>query len=190
MIKPEQIGHMRRIAVIGRMAAGKSTFSASLSTLLGIEVHHLDRFHWQIDGKKMPRVQFDAAQAKMLEQPSWIIDGHHASMLDARLEHADTIIFLDLPTITCLWGGIRRYFQYRGRSRPDMVDGNVERLTWGFFKRTLRYRRNRRPFFLKKLEALRGTKNIITLESRSEVRAFLQSIASKQLLTNRLLKNS
>ena len=55
-----------------------------------------------------------------LQKPRWIIDGNFSRTFPRRLEFADTVIWLDLPVCTCLWGATKRVFQYHGKSRPDM----------------------------------------------------------------------
>jgi adenylate kinase family enzyme len=179
---------MKRIAIIGCGGAGKSTLSVALSATLGIECHHLDRMFLSAGGqphrklKGAARGQFLSEHATVLKQPSWIIDGNFNCAMDARFERADTIIFLDLPTTTCLRGVITRDFQRRGLPGVDIIGGNSARLSWVFLRYILRYRRRRRPALLERLEAARSAKEIVVLKSRSDVRTFLQSTADKRLV--------
>ena len=97
--------------------------------------------------------------------------------MNLRLAHADTIIFLDLPTVTCLLAIVKRYLKYRGTNRPDMTEGNRERITSEFLFYVLFFRIRSRPAIMRRLESLPNTKSIIHLKSRAEVSKFLKGIA-------------
>ena len=78
-----------------------------------------------------------------METSCWILEGDYGVTMDLRLQAADTILFLDLPTLTCLWRVVKRRFLYADRSRPDMTVGNKERLSWSFLMFVLRCRKVR-----------------------------------------------
>lgn len=61
-----------------------------------------------------------------------MIDGNYASTMPIRLTAADTVIFLDLPAITCLWGITQRRHRYHGTQNDH--DGVYDRITWDFVK--------------------------------------------------------
>ena len=105
---------MDRIAIIGCGGSGKSYMSRSLGILLGITPVHLDGLCYDQDGKPLDKEQFAALQRDLVTAPRWIIDDNYASSLPIRLQAADTVIFLDLPAWTCLWGIARRRLRHRG----------------------------------------------------------------------------
>lgn len=41
--------------------------------------------------------------------------------MDIRSEKADTIIFMDIHRIIYMYRALKRYFQYRNKSRPDIM---------------------------------------------------------------------
>jgi adenylate kinase family enzyme len=171
---------MKRIAIIGCSGAGKSGLACALSAPLGIEAHHLDRVYLECRAPQTLRDEFRSEHARLLDRPTWIIDGNFGGMMDMRFEHADTIIFLDLPVHSCLWGVIRRKFSSLGKLDRNNKEGNLNRLTWVHLRYILlRYRHRHRPAILRKLEAVRGTKTIIVLESRAAIRAFLHALSSQ-----------
>lgn len=164
---------MKRVLIIGCGGAGKSTFAVSLGAALGIPVYHLDRLFWQPGWVPSEPADFEQKLHTVLDQDTWIMDGNYGGTLELRVGYADTIVFLDMPTVTCLWGAIRRLLQYRGQSRPDMTEGNAERINLEFLMWILSYRRTRRPGILAMLKRLEDSKNILILRSRNEVANWL-----------------
>ena len=169
---------MKRIAVIGSGGAGKTTLALALSESLDIPVFHLDRMYWQsgwvLSDHEEIRPDLDAVMAR----EEWIIDGNYSSSLEARVQRADTVFFLDLPVWVCIAGVIARYLKYRGTNRPDMTEGNNERLTLDFLGWILNYRRQRRPRVLALLKANQHDTRVTILRSRGEVSAFMSAIGT------------
>ncbi|GAA4037908.1 P-loop NTPase family protein [Parerythrobacter jejuensis] len=120
--------------VIGPCGAGKSTVSRRLAKLLELPLHHLDRLHWEAGWIEGSQDELRAALAPILAADRWLIDGNYGSTMEARLARADAVIYLDYPTLLCLWRAARRVFEYRGRSRPDMTEGCPERFDYEFFR--------------------------------------------------------
>jgi adenylate kinase family enzyme len=171
---------MKRVLIIGCGGAGKSTLAIALGRTLGIPVHHLDRLFWRPGWIASESGEFEEAIRKILINDAWIMDGNYGGSLPMRIGSADTIIFLDLPTMTCLIGAFRRFWRYRGRSRPDMTEGNVERINPEFLNWILTYRRTRRPKILATLAQLEKTRNIIGLQSRAEIDEWLGRVEVEQ----------
>lgn len=137
---------MQRILVIGSPGAGKSTLAHALAKRTGLPLHHLDRIHWLPGWIERDRAEaFDHVE-QILAQQCWIIDGNYGSTMPQRIKHADTVVWLDYPTWLCLGRALKRWWTYRGRSRPDMTDGCPERLDLEFLLYIAKFRRgwNRR----------------------------------------------
>jgi len=166
---------MKRILIIGSGGAGKSTLAIKLAKNLSLPLVHLDCLFWKPGWVQRDKGEFRETLETVLEQPTWIIDGNFGSTMARRFEYADTIIFLNLPTLTCLYGIFSRYFQYRKQSRPDMTEGNNERIDLEFFLYVLFYNRQRRPLILSRLNKIGSDKKTIILRSRKEIKAFLAS---------------
>lgn len=172
---------MKKIAVIGCGGSGKSTLCRELGQLLSIPVHHLDKIFWKPNWTPMLHAEFLEAQKVIFATDSWIMDGNYGGTMKPRLGEADTIIFCDLPTLSCLWGVITRYFEYRNRTRPDMSEGNNERLNMDFLLWILFYRRTRRPGIISILQEFEQRKEVVILSSKAVIRNFIEQIQNSQI---------
>jgi adenylate kinase family enzyme len=133
---------MHRVLVIGSPGAGKSTLSHAIAARTGLPICHLDRMHWLPGWIERDRDEARGELAEVLKRERWIIDGNYGSILPMRLARADTVVWLDYPTRLCLWRALKRWWQYRGNTRPDMTEGCPERLNAEFLIYVLTFRAN------------------------------------------------
>jgi len=166
---------MERIAVIGCGGSGKSTIARQLGSTLKLPITHLDAVYYDERWNPLPQEEFAARQNKLVAGERWLIDGNYASTLPIRLAAADTIIFLDLPAITCLWGIAQRRWRYRGGQHQD--DGVFDRITWSFVKYIWGYRTAMKPK-VTALTAQHGAHaRLVILRSRRAAKAFVAEAA-------------
>ena len=170
---------MKRVLVIGCGGAGKSTFATRLGEILDIEVLHLDKFYWQSGWTEPSKPDWLTTVGELVRRDSWIMDGNFSGTLEFRFQHCDTIIFLDMPRLLCLWRVTKRRLRYRKRSRPDMADGCDEKLDPEFIRWVWTYPRRSRPKVVRLIQEHSGDKRIVWLRSDSEVEKFLASQASQ-----------
>jgi adenylate kinase family enzyme len=109
--------------------------------------------------------------------PRWIIDGNYASSLPIRLQAADTVIFLDLPGRTCLWGIAQRRIRHRGGQHKDI--GVYDRITWSFVRYILGYRRQMAPRVRKLIADHAGNADVVVLRSRRAARDYLAVVTEQ-----------
>jgi adenylate kinase family enzyme len=164
---------MRRVLVIGSGGSGKSTVAARLGELLELEVNHLDRFYWRPGWVEPARDEWLKTVTALADRDSWIMDGNYSGTLELRLQKADTIVFLDLPRVLCLWRIMKRFLLYRNGTRPDMAEGCRESLNLEFVEWVWNYPRRSRPKVVKLLQQHADGKQIFWLHSRSDVKQFL-----------------
>ena len=125
---------VKRVAVIGSGGAGKSTFARSLGERTGLPVIHLDKLFWGPRWEPMPKPQWIELERELIAADEWIMDGNYGSTQEARLQRADTVVFLDLPRLVCLWSVITRWVRYRNHGRPDMRPENHDKLDAEFLR--------------------------------------------------------
>ena len=164
---------MKRVAVIGSGGAGKSVFSRELGARTGLPVVHLDRLFWGPNWTPMAEDAWATVVAREASADRWIMDGNYGGTMEIRFARADTVIFLDLPRLLCVASAVWRSFSYRHGTRPDMTEGNRERLDPAFLAWIWNYPRTRRPGILQTLAALPPTTRVVRLRSRGEMRQFL-----------------
>ncbi|WP_019909862.1 DNA topology modulation protein [Paenibacillus sp. HW567] len=167
---------MQRVLIIGSAGAGKSTLSRRIGEALNIPVIHLDAFYWQPGWVATEREEWEQVVKAHVAKDTWVLDGNYSATLDMRLERADTVIFLDMPRLLCLYRVIKRRIQYRGRTRPDLNEGCPERLDWPFIVWIWNYRKRSRSKVIAKLEACGEEKQVIILDSRHSIQNFISSL--------------
>lgn len=109
-------GPMQRVVVLGRGAAGKSTFADTLGRRHGLPVIELDKHFWSADLIPLPAAQWRRRQEELAAGPRWVLDGDLGpyDVLAPRLERADTVVIFDFPLTRCAWRALRR-----SRERAD-----------------------------------------------------------------------
>ncbi|PZG21426.1 topology modulation protein [Micromonospora craterilacus] len=165
---------MDRIAIIGCGGSGKSTIARQLAQLLDAPLTHLDAIFYDEQWNPLPQEEFAAKQEKLVTSERWIIEGNYAGTLPIRLAAADTVIFLDLPAATCLWGIAQRRRRYRGGQHQ--ADGVYDRITWSFVRYILGYRRAMRPRVRNLIQEHGRHVRLISLTSRRQANQLIEGI--------------
>lgn len=165
---------MERVLVIGCPGAGKSTVAVRVAATLDLPLHHLDQLFWQPGWRESPRDQFDEKLARVLAGPTWVLDGNYSWTLPQRLKVADTVLWLDFSTATCLRGVLTRWVRFRGRQRPDMGRNCPEKVDWPFLWYVVRWRtRHQQPITHLLAEAASRGVEVRRLRSRAELERWL-----------------
>src|SRR6266853_4412592 len=125
---------MRRVLILGRGGAGKSTLARRLGDVTGLPVVELDKVFWRPGLLPTPRDKWVQLQQKLIREEKWIMDGDLGpyDAVEVRLRVADTVILLDFSLLRCAWRALRRsreradfwrwLFTYRSQSRPVLMD--------------------------------------------------------------------
>lgn len=168
---------MNRILIVGSGGAGKTTLAIQLAKLLNLEVIHLDQHYWNSGWRENTPEEWNAKVQNLIAKDRWVMDGNYSGTLEIRAKSADTIIFLDFSTWTCLWGIFWRRIQYHGRTRPSMPENCPERLDGEFFRYVGNYRRTRRGPMLERLKRYtsQNTK-VLIFRNRREVRKWMKHL--------------
>ena len=98
----------RKIIIIGCPGAGKSFLSNQLSHLVNIKAYHLDDLFWEEDWQEKSLEEWTKIQEALVCRDEFIIDGNYIKSLAFRIEHSETIIYLNKGLLACLWGFTKR----------------------------------------------------------------------------------
>lgn len=140
---------MRKIALFGPPATGKSTLALWLSAELGPPHTDLDDLLFTPDGP-LPLPEFRRQAREITQQDAWIVEGNFSKLADVVWHRADALIWLDFPLPLIMYRIVRRSLnQLTGREDS----AQARRLTWSkaFFSRrsllrtAIRKYRNNRP---------------------------------------------
>ncbi|MDQ2747323.1 MAG: DNA topology modulation protein [Acidobacteriota bacterium] len=164
---------MKRILVIGSSGAGKSTFSRRLGKIVGIEVVHLDKLHWKPNWTEPSKDEWQKILAEAVKKDSWIMDGNYSRTIEMRVAACDTVIFLDMPRVVCIYRILQRVAFYYGKHRPDMAEGCNEQFDWKFLVWVWNYPNRSKPIVEKILKEYEGEKTVVRLSSKRAAENFL-----------------
>jgi adenylate kinase family enzyme len=109
---------VRRIAVIGNGAGGKTTFARALASALDIPHHEVDTVQFRDDWSRAPAGDTQRTLDAWAAEDAWVIDGFGPwPCIERRLAAADTIVWIDYPLPRHLWRAARRQLLWRGSQR-------------------------------------------------------------------------
>ena len=158
---------MKKVIIIGCGGSGKSTLSRELAKKVNLPAVNLDKIFWQDGWINISVEEFDNLLNDELIKEKWIIDGNYQRTLKERLKYCDTVIYLDYPRWTCLYGVIKRVLKNHGRVRLDMADGCLERFDLDFMKWIWNFNKTHRENFYKILKEEKD-KDIYIFKNRKE----------------------
>ncbi len=153
---------MKRVVVLGRGAAGKSTLSRQIAELTGLPVVELDKLFWQSGLAPTQQDQWAELQERLAQSDRWILDGDLGphDVVEVRLRAADTVILLDFGFVRCAWRALRR-----ARERAD------------FWLWVLNYRRHSVPYLRAMIARHSPDATVHILRGPTAVKGFLNEIA-------------
>ena len=152
---------MRRILILGRGGAGKSTLAHRLGAITGFPVIELDQHFWQEGSIATSPAEWTATQRELIQPQEWIIDGDLGphDVLEPRLKVADTVIILDFSLARCAWRSSRR--------ASEGMD---------FWRWVIRYRRTSLPTLMAMIATHAPRAQVHVLRTRHAVESFIQTI--------------
>lgn len=171
--------NMKKIVILGCAGCGKSTLAKKLGSQLNIPVLHLDTIYWKANWKEEDSQIFLEKQIEMIKKDAWILDGNYRDTLDIRLKDCDTVIYLDYPRRTAIYGIYKRYFEYRNKPRDTIAEACPEKIDKSFFQWVWNFRKNARPIILNKINEYKLEKEVLIFKRRRHLKKYLKSINIK-----------
>jgi adenylate kinase family enzyme len=149
--------------VIGCGGAGKTTVARTLALHTGLPLVQADPIVYPDGRTARPESEWQPELNGHADRDAWVIDAMKLSLLEHRVQRADTVVFVDVPRRSCFLGVAQRDGLTALRNREFM------RWIWGF-------PREARPRIYELLERYRGDTRVVVLRSRREVRRFLATL--------------
>jgi len=153
---------MRRVVILGRGGAGKSTLARRLGEMTGLPWIELDKIFWRPGLLPTPRDEWITLQQRLIREERWILDGDLGpyDAVGVRLRAADTILLLDFSLMRCAWRAICR--------APEAT---------GFWRWVLAYRRQSRPLLMEAIARHTAGARLHIFRGPGSVRRFLAQVA-------------
>lgn len=132
---------MRRIAIIGNAGSGKSTLARALAAESGAAVLDLDSVAWVPGRPAEPRAPAEAVaavRAFCAAHPSWVVEGCYGDLVEAVLDPAVELVFVDRPEETCVAQCRARAWEPHKWATPEAQDAHLDcLLDWvrGYYRR-------------------------------------------------------
>ncbi len=165
---------MNRVVIIGNAGGGKTTLSKRLAASKQLPLIFLDQVLWRPGWQALSVDEFLSEHKRLIEGEQWIMEGvAYDASFPARLERADTIVFLDFPLWHHYGWAAKRQFKCLFRQREDWVEGcpmlpktlHLARIIWDIHKKT-------RPKLLAMIERLKPRKQVFHIRSKTQLNAF------------------
>jgi adenylate kinase family enzyme len=89
---------VKKVALFGPPASGKTTIARKLSSSLGLPHTNLDEILFT-DAGVLPFDEFHTAAERITREDSWVVEGNYSKLADVVWHRADVLVWLDLPLL-------------------------------------------------------------------------------------------
>lgn len=170
---------IKKIAVIGNVAGGKTRLSRKISAKHNIPLTHIDSIQFLPGMIIRPMPETREIINKITSQETWLIDGFGPlDILEKRFALADRIIFIDLPLWRHLWWCCKRQLKNIYSRRAELPDGCNE-LTYNhtkkLFKTIWQIHKKMRPELIRILNRDKNKPKLIWIKSVGELKGVLDN---------------
>lgn len=127
---------VRKIAVVGNIAGGKTALSRRLARVHRLTCTHVDSLQFRPDLSVRPLDETRALLRAVEAEERWLIDGYGPlDLLEPRLRRADRIVFVDFPRWRHIWWLTKRQLKLLfTRRRTEFPEGSDER-SWAHIRK-------------------------------------------------------
>jgi len=145
---------------------------------------HLDQLYWKPGWVPATPSDWEAIQRRERERDSWVAEGLQEERVlpGLWLDPADTIVFLDVSLVVCIWRIVKRRLD--SAPGPDMPEDCEPAPLYSAFPKVLRflwlYRSTVRPRVLAELARRGGSQQVAVLRDDADVRGFLAKATAQQ----------
>ena len=174
---------MKRVAVFGNTAGGKSTLAKHLAELTRLPLYPLDMIQFKAGGGKVPHDEYLKAHADIVRREEWIIDGFGCvPSAWERFSAADTLIYVDLPLLIH-YGWVTKRLIKGLFVNPEGWPENspMWRSTIDSYRVVRLCHRHLTPKYRQLVTDAAASKRVHHLRSPAQIRSFLEAV-KKELI--------
>jgi adenylate kinase family enzyme len=171
------IPNAERILVFGCSGTGKSTLAQALARRFGLTYVSMDRDIFWLPGWKL-RPREDSVQRirDAVAGERWIMDGNSPGTLPIRLPRTDIVLWRRPPRSVAVSSVLRRWWKYRGQTRPEMAPGCPEKIDLKFLHYIWTFEKREAPQFEAMLASHGCDVPVLTLRSFQESNELLSRL--------------
>jgi adenylate kinase family enzyme len=167
--------------ILGSSGAGKSALATAMAQRTGLPIVYLDLLFWRPGWAAAPQEQARQDLSAAFSGVRWIAEGNFLGAdegrSDPRFARADTVVFLDLPRLLCVWRVLSRRVRDRSRRRADLPEGCSEGFDFPLLRWIWGYPATERPRVLRLLARLPAGTQVHHLRGDAEVQRFLETLS-------------
>ena len=167
-----------RVAVVGAVAAGKSTVAREIAARIRAPHIELDALRYEAGWVAVPQELFRARATEAIGTERWVIEGNYSDVQDLLWVRAQLLVWLDIPLRVVLWRLIGRTvkriltgeeFSAGKREHVGRLLGGNSIVWWAIRS----HRRRRRVYEELTARERYAHLEVVRLRSASEVAAWL-----------------
>lgn len=173
---------MKKVAVFGKPGGGKSTFSKRLASVTELELFPLDTIEYLEGGVRVSQAEFNDKHNAILNKDQWVVDGLGSlESFKQRLEAADTLVYIKLPTYQHLWFVTKRYLKHPWQAPEGYPKKSpMLRSTLTSFLYLAYSNRFWTKDFEQHLKKMSNEKTVVFLNSLNDMESFFETLKSSR----------
>ncbi len=98
--------HPKRILIVGNGGAGKTSLALKVAQHYQFPLLHLDGIYWSKNWQHAANFEFELK--KFIQLSEFIIEGTPMKGIEMAISHIDTVIFLDMSRLRCVFRLLKR----------------------------------------------------------------------------------
>lgn len=171
-----------KIVILGQSGSGKSTLARTIQETAKIPLLPLDFLWHGTDYSEKAQVWFQLEQENfMAKHENWIIEGNYLATARKRLQEADQIILLRVPTYLAMARVIKRTLKRKRdrATRPDMPNDFTEKLDkeyLDFLCFVWRFKRKNEPRIFQLIDTLQVKNKLLILDNKRDRQKYINQL--------------
>ncbi len=153
----------KKIIILGGSGSGKTTLANRIARYTHYPVYHLDNLFLNSDWSFKDKSTWREISEVFLKESEGVVDGNFSSAIPYRIEWADLIIFIDVPTYLRLYRIFRRMVRVKLGldKRLGHPEESKEKIRFSYLKGVCTWNKRNRDKMINMLESIKDKKVVI-----------------------------